>query len=288
MASASSREGATTVTARGAWRRASRISVTTVSRPASRKPRGRTTRVWLIHRSHHASGVRTSRGSRPSCSEIQWCTLGARSSQVTRSSASYARTSAHACSLRRALRQSSRSRQKRLVTATNVVVLGSRPRGSSVRLRMSDWALSARVLARAQLPARGPERDVGVGDLGPDDPVPAGQERALACAHGDLADGRGGEDEPADQDRERGLGREGAGPLIEVDGGDQLGIAHRTILPSATDTLGRAAAFWWQLRHLFCECGGKRFITTAEPAWFQEFQGELSCHVPVRVRKPVY
>ena len=62
MASASSREGATTVIGRGAWPRASRISVTTLSRPARRNPRGRTTRVWLIHRSHHASGVRTSRG----------------------------------------------------------------------------------------------------------------------------------------------------------------------------------------------------------------------------------
>lgn len=54
-----------------AWPRAFRIWVTTVSRPARRKPRERTTRVWLTQRSHHASGVRTSRGSRPSCSEIQ-------------------------------------------------------------------------------------------------------------------------------------------------------------------------------------------------------------------------
>ena len=58
---------------------------------------------------------------------------------------------------------------------------------------------------------------MGIGGVGPDDAVPAGQERALACAHRDLADRRGGKDEPADQDGERGLGREGAGPLIEVE-----------------------------------------------------------------------
>ena len=71
---------------------------------------------------------------------------------------------------------------------------------------------------------------MGIRGVGPDDPVPAGQERTLARAHRDLADRRGRQDEPTDQDRERGLGREGAGPLIEVDGGDQLGVAHRTIL----------------------------------------------------------
>lgn len=117
-------------------------------------------------------------------------------------------------------------------------------------------SLLPRVLAGTQLPARGPERDVGIGDVGPDDPVPARQERALARAHRDLADRRGGQDEPADQDGERGLGREGAGPLVEVGGGDQLGVAHRTILPGPTDT-GRQtraerAAYYWRAIELSC------------------------------------
>ena len=105
---------------------------------------------------------------------------------------------------------------------------------------------------------------MGIGDVGPDDPVPAGQERALARAHRDLADRRGGQDEPADQDRERGLGREGAGPLIEVDGGDQLGIAHATILPGTTDSLGRLTQLLAVFVVFFTLCGAISAPTVAD------------------------
>jgi hypothetical protein len=115
-------------------------------------------------------------------------------------------------------------------------VEAERVRGPAVHVGLG---LGSRTFAGAQLPPGGSERDMGVRDVGPDDPVPAGQERTFARAHRDLGDRRGGQDEPADQHREPGLRSERAGPLIEVDGGDQLGIAHAPILPDADAPLGR-------------------------------------------------
>src|SRR5258706_463218 len=112
---------------------------------------------------------------------------------------------AHVFSSRRALSQSSRSRQMRLGTATNVVVFGSRPSGSLLRLRRSDWAFSRGSLL---VPSSQPEVPSGTWASVTSDrtiPSPARKERALARPHRDLTDRRGGQDEPTDQDRERGL-----------------------------------------------------------------------------------
>ena len=69
-ARASSLEGASTVMT---WddRASASLNAEAVSRPASRKDLGRTGWVWLDQVAHHLSGVLTSRGSRPSSSEIQ-------------------------------------------------------------------------------------------------------------------------------------------------------------------------------------------------------------------------
>jgi hypothetical protein len=97
-------------------------------------------------------------------------------------------------------------------------------------------------LLGAQLPGGDATGNVRVIDVAADQPVPPGEQHALTCPHRDLGDRRGSEDQPADQDRKHGLRCHRPGPLIQIESGDKLGVAHGSILPGAADILGTTAA----------------------------------------------
>ena len=93
------------------------------------------------------------------------------------------------------------------------------------------------VLARAQLPARGPERDMRIRSVGSDDPVPARQERALPARMVISVTDADAVARISLRTRIGSVvgGRQVAGPLVEVQCCHQFGVAHESILPGTTD-----------------------------------------------------
>ena len=101
--------------------------------------------------------------------------------------------------------------------------------------------LVTRGRTRPQLPAAEAAGNVGVADAGPDEAIPATLPHTHARWHGDLGHGGRGEDELPDDDRQRERRALVGAPHVEVAGGHQPGVRHRTILMAHADSSGHPA-----------------------------------------------
>ena len=141
----------------------------------------------------------------------------------------------------RASRQLVFSGQMRLVTATKVVVDGIDAARIPGPVPVVPLRLVTRGRTGPQLPAGKAAGNVGVADAGPDEAIPAALPHAHARWHGDLGHGRRGEDELPDDDRQRERRALVGAPRVEVAGGHQLGVRHRTILMAPADSSDHSA-----------------------------------------------